>query len=125
MVKKSPDPIFYACAPTVFVRDLDVARQFYTEVLQFNELRRIGDRNILLSAPAMTLLLRRRETDAPVEPTTMLLGLMVHDITSAMNQLSQKRVEFEGDVVETPLARVAFFSDPDGTSLYLCQWLQR
>jgi catechol 2,3-dioxygenase-like lactoylglutathione lyase family enzyme len=124
MAKKGSDSIFYTCAPTVFVRDLDTAHRFYTEVLKFRELRRIGDKNILLGAPGITLLLRRRGTpDAPVEPTTMLLGLMVHDVASAMRELSQKGVEFEGDIVDTPLARVAFFSDPDGTSLYLCQWI--
>ena len=123
MVKREPATIFYASAPTIFVHDLEATRSFYVDVLGFHELRRIGENNILLSAPGVTILLRKRGGEAPVEPTTMLLGFMVHDIRVAMDELAAKGVVFEGETAETPLAKVRFFSDPAGTSLYICEWL--
>jgi len=114
-------PLFYTCAPTIFVRDLETARHFYVDILQCEVLRPVGENNILLSAAGTSLLLRRRG-DAAVAPTRMLLGFMVKDLEAAMAQLSAKGITFEGEVAETPLAKVVFFNDPDGTSLYLCQW---
>lgn len=122
MVKQKTNALFYACAPTIFVHDLDAAVKFYTEVLDFNMLRPIGEGNILLSGPGVTIMLRRRGEDVPAEPTRLLLGFMVSDLTTAMTKLSGRGVTFEGEIVETVAAKVAFFSDLDGTSLYVCQW---
>lgn len=37
--------------------------------------------------------------------------------------LEARGVEFLGETVDAGMARLTFFNDPDGTPLYLCQWM--
>ena len=52
------------------------------------------------------------------------IGLFVADVDEARRALEEKGVVFLGEPVEAHIAKLAFFSDPDGNSLYLCQWIQ-
>jgi len=51
--------------------------------------------------------------------TTAHLALHVDDVTAARADLETKGVEFEGDVLDTGVCHMAFFSDPDGNALML------
>ncbi len=52
-------------------------------------------------------------------PTTAHLALHVDDVAGARADLEAKGVEFEGDVFDTGVCHMAFFSDPDGNALML------
>jgi catechol 2,3-dioxygenase-like lactoylglutathione lyase family enzyme len=108
--------IFEACLPTLFVRDMDEAARFYTAVMG-REIKRFGD-NIQLAGPGVTLALRPRRVKPRSSPQVNL-GFIVRDIAGGDGSAFAKGITFIGDIVETPRAKVAFFCDPDGTSLYV------
>jgi len=51
--------------------------------------------------------------------TTAHLALHVDDVAAARADLEAKGVAFEGDVLDTGVCHMAFFSDPDGNALML------
>ena len=51
--------------------------------------------------------------------TTAHLALHVGDVAGARADLEAKGVAFEGDVLDTGVCHMAFFSDPDGNALML------
>jgi catechol 2,3-dioxygenase-like lactoylglutathione lyase family enzyme len=51
--------------------------------------------------------------------TTAHLALHVDDVATARADLEAKGVAFEGDVLDTGVCHMAFFSDPDGNALML------
>jgi catechol 2,3-dioxygenase-like lactoylglutathione lyase family enzyme len=46
-------------------------------------------------------------------------ALHVDDVAAARAELEAKGVEFNGDVLDTGVCQMAFFSDPDGNDLML------
>ena len=46
-------------------------------------------------------------------------ALHVEDVEAARRELEAKGVEFNGDVFDTGVCRMAFFTDPDGNDLML------
>jgi catechol 2,3-dioxygenase-like lactoylglutathione lyase family enzyme len=46
-------------------------------------------------------------------------ALHVDDVAAARKELEAKGVEFAGDVMDTGVCHMAFFSDPDGNNLML------
>ena len=46
-------------------------------------------------------------------------ALNVDDVASARRQLEEKGVEFSGDILDTGVCHMAFFTDPDGNDLML------
>jgi predicted enzyme related to lactoylglutathione lyase len=47
------------------------------------------------------------------------IALRVPDVAAARAALEAKGVEFHGDVMDTSVCHMAFFSDPDGNPLIL------
>ncbi len=47
------------------------------------------------------------------------LALHVEDVAAARKELEAKGVEFMGDVLDTGVCHMAFFTDPDGNDLML------
>jgi catechol 2,3-dioxygenase-like lactoylglutathione lyase family enzyme len=47
------------------------------------------------------------------------LALHVDDVEAARQELEAKGVEFEGEIFDTGVCHMAFFSDPDGNDLLL------
>jgi catechol 2,3-dioxygenase-like lactoylglutathione lyase family enzyme len=47
------------------------------------------------------------------------VALHVEDVAEARKELEAKGVEFRGDVVDTGVCHMAFFTDPDGNDLML------
>lgn len=47
------------------------------------------------------------------------LALHVEDVAAARAELERKGVEFFGDIVDTGVCHMAFFTDPDGNDLML------
>ncbi len=46
-------------------------------------------------------------------------ALHVDDVAAARAELEQKGVEFAGDILDTGVCHMAFFTDPDGNDLML------
>lgn len=46
-------------------------------------------------------------------------ALHVEDVADAKAELEAKGVEFQGDILDTGVCHMAFFSDPDGNDLML------
>ncbi len=51
--------------------------------------------------------------------TTAHIAMHVDDVAAARADLEAKGVEFEGDIFDTGVCHMAFFSDPDGNALML------
>jgi len=47
------------------------------------------------------------------------LALNVDDVAAARKELEEKGVEFQGEILDTGVCHMAFFSDPDGNDLLL------
>ncbi len=52
-------------------------------------------------------------------PHSSSIALRVPDVAEARTALEAKGVEFGGDIFDTGVCRMAFFSDPDGNALML------
>ena len=51
--------------------------------------------------------------------TTAHLAIHVDDVADARAELEGKGIEFQGDILDTGVCHMAFFSDPDGNALML------
>ena len=47
------------------------------------------------------------------------VALHVDDVAEVREQLEERGVEFQGDILDTGVCHMAFFSDPDGNALML------
>lgn len=52
-------------------------------------------------------------------PHSSHIALRVPDVAVARAELEQAAVEFEGEIMDTGVCHMAFFSDPDGNALML------
>lgn len=113
---------------TVFVSDMNRAVAFYTEILGLELRQRFGDHWAEVQAGGLLIGLHPKSDGAPAPGTSgaISIGLTVDaDIDAVVKQLSAKGVRFRGPVVNDGGAvALAFFGDPDGNELYLCQVLR-
>jgi catechol 2,3-dioxygenase-like lactoylglutathione lyase family enzyme len=99
-------------------RDGDQARSFYVEVLGLwpDEHARYelwaGETCFAIYEPE-----RYGMTFAPQK--TAHIALRVPDVAEARKELEAKGVEFHGEILDTGVCHMAFFSDPDGNNLML------
>ena len=116
--------MFNSAVVTLSVRDLEASIEFYTEVLGFRVEYRIEDRLVHIGGPGMTIALRPHDSELESEVSPHIhIGLTVTDLAEMMATLERRGVTFIGDAIETPIANLAFFNDPDGNAFYLCQWV--
>jgi catechol 2,3-dioxygenase-like lactoylglutathione lyase family enzyme len=52
-------------------------------------------------------------------PHTAHIALRVPDVAETRTELEQRGVEFAGDILDTGVCHMAFFTDPDGNQLML------
>ena len=112
---------------TLYVRDINVSIRFYTETLGLGLRMRAGDDWAEIDAgPGLILGLHPSgpHTPAPGTRGSIAIGFNVTgEIEAAIQTLQGKGVAFAGPVIEDEHVKLAFFSDPDGNGLYLCQVL--
>jgi catechol 2,3-dioxygenase-like lactoylglutathione lyase family enzyme len=114
---------------TVLVRDVERAVRFYTDRLglhlRASHVDPVADW-AEVEAPGLRLLLvgsglpPAREP-APVMPAPVAVGFEVEDLEAAMRALRRRGIGFEKEIAEGAEHRIAWFTDPDGNSLYLRQ----
>ena len=109
---------------TVFIRDMDRAVAFYSETLGLKLRNRYGDEWAEIDAGGLTIGLHPPSAAGP-EPGAagaMQIGLNVTEpIGKVVEALKSRGVAFQGPIVDDGPVKLAFFTDPDGNTLYLCE----
>ena len=107
---------------TIMVSDFDRAVRFYTESLGLTLKFRAGNDWAEINAPGVAIGLHPSNGHAPTGAGGgMSLGFEVPDIEAAIESLKGKGVQFPQNWHQSGNLRLAEFSDPDGTPLYLYQ----
>jgi catechol 2,3-dioxygenase-like lactoylglutathione lyase family enzyme len=115
------DAIYSQSNVTINVPDVDAAVLFYTEVLGLRLRARYGPEFAVVEAPGLTIALHPRQKDAASGAPAISIGLGVESLEATMRMLQQRGVRFDGEILEDDPVRIAFFRDPSGVPLYLCE----
>ncbi|MGA8744995.1 MAG: VOC family protein [Solirubrobacterales bacterium] len=106
---------------TVPTRDLATAMEFYGEALGM-------PRSMYIEGKPFAEFETGSLTLGVIEPDKMGLeyalnrnhiALRVDDVASARTELETRGVVFEGEILDTGVCHMAFFTDPDGNALML------
>ena len=107
---------------TIMVSDMERSVRFYTEALGLGLKFRAGSEWAEVEAPGVSIGLHPSGGHSPTGAGGgMSLGLQVNDIEAAIEALKARGVAFPHGWRATGERRLANFSDPDGTPLYLFQ----
>ena len=109
---------------TIYVSDMNRSVQFYTETLGMKLMQRHGDNWALVDGgPGLSIGLHPATAEVPAgRRGSIAIGLYLErPIADAVDQLRKAGVTFDGPIKEDVALSLAFFSDPDGTSLYLAE----
>jgi catechol 2,3-dioxygenase-like lactoylglutathione lyase family enzyme len=119
--------VFKEANVTLMVGDMETTVRFYTVTLGLRLRARYGDHFAQVEAPGTIIALHpasdSRGTSAKKEQggsDRMSIGFAVSDLQATMDELKGKGVVFTR-VTDDKQVRLAFFTDPDGTPLYLSQ----
>lgn len=112
-------------SPTIFVTDMDRAVRFYNETLGMKIAYRAGNEFCMIDAGGGFLLGLHPPGKRAAQPGTsgsIQVGLNVtQPIQNVVSALQKRNVVFHGPVVDDGAVKLAFFGDPDGNDLYLCE----
>lgn len=108
---------------TVMVSDMKRALEFYTRTLGMALKYEAGPDWAEVSMQDLTIGLHTAGDHSPRPGTAgaMSIGLMVDNLETAMDALKKQHVKFSPHISEDGPVRLAFFGDPDGNPLYLCE----
>jgi catechol 2,3-dioxygenase-like lactoylglutathione lyase family enzyme len=109
---------------TLFVADMDRAVRFYTESLGMALQYRAGNEWAQIDAGGgFGIGLHPKEADKPAVPGSIQIGLNVDEpLEGVIAKLTSRGVVFAGPIKADGPIRLAFFKDPDGHVLYLCEY---
>jgi predicted enzyme related to lactoylglutathione lyase len=101
--------------------DLEAAVEFYGEILGLPRSVYIPERNYAeFETGNLTLsIFNARQFGLEHAPNQNAIGLHVDDVARAREQLEERGVEFNGEILDTGVCHMAFFADPDGNALML------
>ena len=122
-------PLISGGSPTVFVTDMDRAVQFYTETLGLALKFRADDHFAMIDAGQGFIIGLHppgKKAGAPGTSGSIQVGLNVtQPIEKVVEALQARGLTFDESggsaVVDDGAVKLAFFGDPDGNALYLCQ----
>ena len=106
---------------TVPTQDFETSRKFYGETLglpfgkQWGEMPGAEYETGNLTIAVMQMDAFGREFSV----SSSAIALQVDDVHKTREELESKGVEFQGDVLDSGVCHMAFFSDPDGNPLIL------
>ena len=110
---------------TVFVSDMERAVRFYNQTLGLKIVYRAAEHFCMIDAGAGFLIGLHppaRNASAPGTSGSIQIGLDVSQpIEEVMNTLRTRGVIFHGPAINDGAVKLAFFTDPDGNELYLCE----
>jgi catechol 2,3-dioxygenase-like lactoylglutathione lyase family enzyme len=116
---------------TLMVGDFKKMLRFYTETLGARLATRVGDEWAEAEFEGLTIGLHSRTHGAAAGSAAAAgsgnfsIGLQVDAIEDAMKALEAKGIRFRGPPVDDTAVRLAFFGDPEGNALYLCEVVKR
>ena len=115
--------------PMIAVKDIDRAKQFYSDKLRLKPHNEMGDDFFMLKSGDTTLNVYKSEFAGTNKAT--LLTFDVDDIDAEVRELKDKGVSFEhydleglkpeGDIYSGEGMKTAWFKDPDGNILSLVE----
>ena len=112
--------MFQEANVTIQTTNFEQAVKFYQETLAFRIGFRNGNEWAELSMSGLTVGIS--PTDQKLAGGEELsLGLNVSSLDEAKKSLESRGVNFSSGILERSTARIIFFNDPDGNSLYLCE----
>jgi catechol 2,3-dioxygenase-like lactoylglutathione lyase family enzyme len=119
-------PLIEGGSPTIFVNDMNRAVRFYNQTLGLKIAYRAGDHFCMIDAGGgLQIGLHPPGKHAPNPGTSgsIQVGLNVATpIQEVVDALTSRGVNFHGPVIDDGGAvKLAFFNDPDGNDLYLCE----
>ena len=102
-------------------QDIDKAVEFYGEVLGLRRSVYIPERHYSeCETGNLTLgVYDPEKMGMQHERNPNPIALHVDDVAEARSRLEERGVQFHGDVLDTGVCHMAFFSDPDGNALML------
>ncbi|MEO7029709.1 MAG: VOC family protein [Acidobacteriaceae bacterium] len=108
---------------TVYIKNMDAAVAFYTEVLGMKLSARYGDHWATVEAGQFTIGLHPQSEKAPAPGTagSIQVGLLVEDIEAARSKAASGGALQVGDVVKGDGGSFVNFQDPCGNQLYFWQ----
>ena len=108
----------FVAVPT---RDFDAAVQFYGETLGLRRSVHYPERGFAeFETGNLTLsLIQPDKMGIEYHLNRNAIALHVDDVAAARATLEGRGVTFHGDVLDTSVCHMAFFSDPDGNALML------
>jgi len=120
--------MFRAGVVTIYVSDMDRAVQFYTQALGFALKERYGNHWASIDGgPGLTIGLHPATAEVPAgRQGSIALGLYLSQpIAETIKTLTSRGIAFTGPVInDDGMLSLAFFTDPDGNSLYLAEMSQ-
>ena len=108
---------------TIFVSNMDIAIEFYTEVLGLKLSNRFGnDWATVEAGKNLTIGLHPASPKYPAPGTkgAMMLGLEIDEpINGVVARLSQKGAQIKGAITRDQSGNFVHLQDPDGNEIYL------
>ena len=115
--------------PMIAVKDIDRAKQFYSEKLGLDPVEEMGDEVFMLKSGSTKFSVYRSEFAGTNKATALTFD--VDDINSEVRDLKDKGISFEhydlegltaeGDIYRGEGMKTAWFKDPDGNILSLLE----
>jgi catechol 2,3-dioxygenase-like lactoylglutathione lyase family enzyme len=105
---------------SVPVTDMERAKRFYGETLGLPQVSEGGFPQYQLGENVSVYLLSMENIGRQfTAPHSAHVALRVPDVAETRRELEGKGVEFQGEILDTGVCHMAFFSDPDGNALML------
>ncbi|WP_160676493.1 VOC family protein [Clostridium sp. C8-1-8] len=108
---------------TIIVSDIKKAVQFYVDTLELKLQAQVDGHLAQVEAPGLSITLLNPNGDQKIEikkSESISIGFEVDNLDSTMELLKARGIEFEA-VNDGNAARLAYFNDPEGNSLYLIE----
>ena len=108
---------------TVMVSSVKRAVAFYTKTLGLKLRYKPHEDWAEVQAPGLVIGLHGMHGHGtpPGKPEGFSIGFTVKRLEKAMEAFKKKGVRFSPRIMDEGPVRLAFFTDPDGTPLYLCE----
>ena len=105
---------------SVPVRDLEKSTAWYRDTLRLEQIGEGGWPEFQLGENVSLYLIDPTNIGQEfTAPHTSHIALRVPDVEAARKELEGRGIEFHGEIFDTGVCHMAFFSDPDGNALML------
>jgi catechol 2,3-dioxygenase-like lactoylglutathione lyase family enzyme len=105
---------------SVPVTDMERAARFYRDTLGLEQVSAGGFPEFQLGENVSLYLLDPASMGGSfTAPHSAQIALRVPDVAETRRELEGRGVEFQGEILDTGVCHMAFFTDPDGNALML------